>query len=86
MPSSTYQHIFEPGTDPTAPPLLLLHGTGGDEHDLLPLGRALSPGSALLSPRGNVSERGAPRFFARLGEGRFDPAEAEGLLEAIKGK
>ena len=75
MPSSTYQHIFEPGTDPTAPPLLLLHGTGGDEHDLLPLGRALSPGSALLSPRGNVSERGAPRFFARLGEGRFDPAE-----------
>ncbi len=71
----TYQHIFEPATDPSSPPLLLLHGTGGDEHDLLPLGRALSPGSALLSPRGNVSERGAPRFFARLGEGRFDPAE-----------
>lgn len=75
MPPLTYQHIFEPGTDRSAPPLLLLHGTGGDEHDLLPLGRALSPGSALLSPRGNVSERGAPRFFARLGEGRFDPAE-----------
>jgi phospholipase/carboxylesterase len=75
MTPLTYQHIFEPGTDPSAPPLLLLHGTGGDEHDLLPLGRALSPGSALLSPRGNVSERGAPRFFARLGEGRFDPAE-----------
>ena len=71
----SYQHLFEPGTDASAPPLLLLHGTGGDEHDLLPLGRALSPGSALLSPRGNVSERGAPRFFARLGEGRFDPAE-----------
>lgn len=70
-----YHHLFEPGSDPNSPPLLLLHGTGGDEHDLLPLGRALSPGSALLSPRGNVSERGAPRFFARLGEGRFDPAE-----------
>lgn len=75
MTPLSYHHLFEPGTDAKAPPLLLLHGTGGDEHDLLPLSRALSPGSALLSPRGNVSERGAPRFFARLGEGRFDPAE-----------
>lgn len=72
---SSYQHVFEPGTDPAAPPLLLLHGTGGNEHDLIPLARQLSPGSALLSPRGNVSERGMPRFFARLGEGVFDPAE-----------
>jgi predicted esterase len=71
----SYQHLFEPGTDPAAPPLLLLHGTGGDESDLLPLGRRLSPGSALLSPRGSVSEHGAPRFFARLAEGVFDPAE-----------
>ena len=71
----SYHHLFEPGTDPAAPPLLLLHGTGGDESDLLPLGRKLSPGSALLSPRGNVSEHGANRFFARLAEGRFDPAE-----------
>lgn len=75
MSLSSYHHIFEPGTDPAAAPLLLLHGTGGDEHDLLRLGHALSPGSALLSPRGNVSEGGALRFFARLGEGRFDPAE-----------
>lgn len=71
----SFHHVFEPGTDPSAPPLVLLHGTGGDENDLLPLGRALSPGSALLSPRGQVSERGALRFFARLGEGVFDPAE-----------
>ena len=70
-----YHHLFEPGTDPSAPPLLLLHGTGGSEHDLLRLGRAISPGSALLSPRGNVSEHGAARFFARLAEGVFDPAE-----------
>jgi predicted esterase len=70
-----YQHIFEPGTDPSAPPLLLLHGTGGTEHDLLRLGRAIAPGSALLSPRGNVNENGAARFFARLAEGVFDPAE-----------
>ena len=68
-------HVFEPGTDPAAPPLLLLHGTGGTEHDLLRLGRAISPGSALLSPRGQVNEGGALRFFARLAEGVFDPAE-----------
>ena len=73
--SLAYQHIFEPGTDPSAPPLLLLHGTGGTEHDLLRLGRAISPGSALLSPRGNVSENGAARFFARIAEGVFDPDE-----------
>ncbi|MBM3852767.1 MAG: alpha/beta hydrolase [Verrucomicrobia bacterium] len=71
----SYLHVFEPARDPAAPPLLLLHGTGGTEHDLLRLGRSISPGSALLSPRGDVSEGGALRFFARLAEGVFDPAE-----------
>jgi predicted esterase len=71
----SFVHLFETGTIASAPPLLLLHGTGGSEHDLLPLGRTLSPGSALLSPRGKVSERGAARFFARLAEGVFDPDE-----------
>lgn len=52
--------------------LLLLHGTGGDEEDLIPLGRALLPGAGLLSPRGKVLEHGAPRFFRRLAEGVFD--------------
>ena len=52
--------------------LLLLHGTGGDENDLLPLGRGLLPGAGMLSPRGKVLERGAPRFFRRLAEGVFD--------------
>lgn len=74
-PVDHYAHVFEPGAAPQAPALLLLHGTGGNERDLLRLGRALSPGSALLSPRGQVSERGANRFFARLAEGVFDPAE-----------
>jgi predicted esterase len=64
-------HRFEPGS-PELPTLLLLHGTGGDENDLLPLGRELLPGAALLSPRGAVLERGQPRFFRRLAEGVFD--------------
>jgi predicted esterase len=68
----SYLHRFEPGSDPAAPPVLLLHGTGGNENDLLPLGRQLAPGSALLSPRGDVSEHGMPRFFRRFAEGVFD--------------
>ncbi|TSJ64534.1 alpha/beta hydrolase [Starkeya sp. 3C] len=68
----SFVHRFEPATDAGAPPLLLLHGTGGDENDLIQLGRMLSPGSALLSPRGKVLEGGAPRFFRRLREGVFD--------------
>jgi predicted esterase len=52
--------------------LLLLHGTGGNESDLIHLGHGLSPGAALLSPRGKVLENGMPRFFRRLGEGIFD--------------
>ncbi|AWN42988.1 alpha/beta hydrolase [Methylobacterium durans] len=70
-----FVHRFEPGSDPARPPLLLLHGTGGDEADLLPLGRALAPGAALLSPRGRVLENGSPRFFRRLAEGVFDEAD-----------
>ena len=54
------------------PTLLLLHGTGGNENDLLGLGPMLLPGAPVLSPRGNVSENGAPRFFRRLAEGVFD--------------
>ncbi len=56
MAALSFQHRFEPATDAESVPLLLLHGTGGDEDDLLPLGRALSPGAALLSPRGQVLE------------------------------
>ena len=55
--------------------LLLLHGTGGDENDLLGLGKAIDPTAALLSPRGKVLENGAPRFFRRLAEGVFDEAD-----------
>ena len=61
-----------PGSPLAGTTLLLLHGTGGDEHDLLPLGQAVAPGAALLSPRGRVLEGSAPRFFRRLAEGVFD--------------
>ena len=74
MTAATLQrpHVFRPATVPDRPPLLLLHGTGDDEHGLLPLGEALSPGAALLSPRGTVLEGSANRFFRRLREGVFD--------------
>jgi phospholipase/carboxylesterase len=66
-------HRFVPTQACLAPrTLLLLHGTGGDENDLIPLGRDLDPSAALLSPRGNVLENGMPRFFRRLAEGVFD--------------
>lgn len=67
-----FAYRFEPASRTGAPPLLLLHGTGGDESDLLQLGAMISPGSALLSPRGRVLEHGMPRFFRRLAEGVFD--------------
>jgi phospholipase/carboxylesterase len=65
-------HRFEPAAEAGAPTLLLLHGTGGNENDLIDLGRMLAPGSGLLSPRGKVLENGMPRFFRRLAEGVFD--------------
>lgn len=72
MGNLNFEHVWEPGADSAALTLLLLHGTGGREQDLLPLGRMLAPGAALLSPRGRVLERGMPRFFRRLAEGVFD--------------
>lgn len=65
-----FVHEFIPGSSVRT--LLLLHGTGGNERDLLPLGRELDPEAALLSPRGQVLENGQPRFFRRLAEGVFD--------------
>ncbi len=65
-------HRYIPPASGNSRVFLLLHGTGGDESDLLPLGRELDPEAALLSPRGRVSENGSPRFFRRFAEGVFD--------------
>ncbi len=65
-------HVYRPPAEPGGPVLLVLHGTGGNEHDLMPLADALLPGGGVLSPRGQVLERGMPRFFRRLAEGVFD--------------
>jgi phospholipase/carboxylesterase len=70
MSDLTFVHRFEPGN--SARTLLLLHGTGGDENDLIEIGRAIDHDAGLLSPRGKVLENGAPRFFRRLAEGVFD--------------
>ena len=67
-----FVHRFVPAQTPEAPTLLLLHGTAGNEKDLLPVGGMLDERAALLSPRGKVLEHGMPRFFRRLAEGVFD--------------
>lgn len=66
------EHIFIQGQDPNAPVLLLLHGTGGNERDLIPLANMIAPHASVLGVRGNVLENGMPRFFKRLAEGVFD--------------
>lgn len=83
-------HRFLPAEDSShGETLVVLHGTGGDENDLIGIGQAIAPGAAIVSPRGNVLEAGAARFFKRLAEGVFDPKEvrsrAEELARFIRG-
>jgi phospholipase/carboxylesterase len=82
-PDLGFIHRFEPAGTEGKAPLLLLHGTGGNENDLLPLGQQLSPGAALLSPRGRVLENGMPRFFKRHGEGVFDLDDLNARTEEL---
>ena len=77
-------HRFVPAEDSAAgETLVVLHGTGGDENDLIGIGQAIAPGAAIISPRGNVLENGAPRFFRRLSEGVFDPKEVRARAEEL---
>ncbi|MEK4221154.1 alpha/beta hydrolase [Bacillus sp. FSL W8-0116] len=66
------RHLFQQGREPAKPTFLLLHGTGGNESDLLPLAGMIDPDASVLSVRGNVLENGMPRFFRRLAEDVFD--------------
>jgi phospholipase/carboxylesterase len=77
-------HRFVPPKDSASDEtLLVLHGTGGDENDLIGIGQAVAPAAAILSPRGNVLENGAPRFFRRISEGVFDPKEVRARAEEL---
>jgi phospholipase/carboxylesterase len=77
-------HRFLPAEDKaSAETLVVLHGTGGDENDLIGIGQAVAPCAAILSPRGNVLENGAPRFFKRLAEGVFDREEVRSRGEEL---
>jgi len=83
MTDLSHIYRFVPGNRHEATPLLLLHGTGGDENDLLPLGQAVAPGASLLSPRGQILENGMPRFFRRLAEGVFDEDDLRHRANAL---
>jgi len=79
-------HRFVPAEEAASgETLIVLHGTGGNENDLIGIGQAIAPGAAILSPRGNVSENGAARFFKRLAEGVFDPKEVRSRAEELAG-
>jgi phospholipase/carboxylesterase len=82
-PNLGFIHRFVSAAQPGRKPVLLLHGTGGDETDLLPLGERIARGAALLSPRGQVLENGMPRFFRRLAEGVFDLADLKRRTEDL---
>lgn len=77
-------HVYEPAAVAGAPTLLLLHGTGGDEHDLLPLVPHLLPNAGVLSVRGAVLEHGMPRFFRRLAPGVFDMEDLANRTDELR--
>lgn len=86
----TYQHVYNAGEDAASPLVFAFHGTGGDEHQFPGLIKQILPGAAVVSPRGDVSEHGAARFFRRTGEGVYDMADLEqrtgAMIEFIQGQ
>jgi len=76
MSKDAYIHKVLPGS-PGGPLLFVFHGTGADENQLLSLARDLAPQATIISPRGDVSEQGAARFFRRTGEGVYDMADLD---------
>jgi phospholipase/carboxylesterase len=84
-----FQHVYRPATAAASYHLLLLHGTGGNEHDMVPLADIIAPGAGIISPRGQVIESGAPRFFRRFAEGVLDVEDwrerSEDLADFVAG-
>ena len=82
-----FQHVYWPAASTVSYHLLLLHGTGGDEHDMVPLADVIAPGAGIISPRGQVIENGSPRFFRRFSEGVLDVEDwrerSEGLADFV---
>lgn len=78
-----YAHFFVPGAT-GAPLLFIFHGTGGDEKQLLPIAQEILPTAGIVSPRGDVDERGAKRFFRRLGEGDYDMDDLSRAAEKMR--
>ncbi len=72
MSTPPFRYIYRPGSTSNRSSLLLLHGTGGDEQDMVPLAGEIAPGATVISPRGQIIESGAPRFFRRFAEGVLD--------------
>ena len=81
----TYHHIDLAGASPEAPALILLHGTGGDEHQFIELAAQLRPDARRIGVRGDVSEGGALRYFKRLAEGRYDMADLARATDKLAG-
>lgn len=79
------KHIFQKGSNPSKPTFLMLHGTGGNENDLMPIAAYIDSQASVLSVRGNVSENGMPRFFKRLSEGVFDMEDLKIQTEELNG-
>lgn len=77
------KHIFQQGINPVKPTFFMLHGTGGNETDLLAIASHIDPEASVLSVRGNVSENGMPRFFKRLSEGVFDMEDLKFRTEEL---
>ena len=78
-----FHHVYRPAKAGNPSYLLLLHGTGGDERDMLPLADQIAPGAGVISPRGQVIENGAPRFFRRFAEGVLDVEDWRNRSEAL---
>ena len=83
MGAQSFRHLYRPPTGVAPYSLLLLHGTGGDENDMVPLAEAILPGAGIISPRGQVAENGAPRFFRRFAEGVLDVEDWRERAQAL---